>query len=323
MISSNLNDNIFDTQVFINLILGENQSVKALDKSLTKKVPVAVLGGYQLYHCTLLGTDVCLMFAKEEFSPAQIHKQTLLVQNALGMYAVAVLNDVKSYNIQRLTASKTNFIVPNKQMFLPSLMVVLKNPKSTDTDISETIPPIAQCIVLYHIQCQCVNGMTATKLTTTFSVSYATVNRAFRWLHKNGLAKLDGKKGKSLTFLFEGKDLWEHALPYLATPVEKTMKTSENIEGITCGIEALASLTMLAEPAYSCTAVTKDAAHDLGEFLSDDFGDNEVEIWRYNPSILSGKSWSVDPLSLYLSLRHNDDERIQIELDNLISTVKW
>lgn len=323
MIRSNLNDNIYDTQVFINLILGENQSIETLDKSLTKKVPVAVLGGYQLYHCTLLGVDVCLMFAKEEFSPAQIHKQALLVQNALGMYAVAVLNDVKSYNIQRLTASKTNFIVPGKQMFLPSLMIVLKNPKSIDTDVSETIPPIAQCIILYHIQCQCINGMTATELAMTFSVSYATVNRAFRWLQKNGLAKLDGKKGKSLTFLFEGKDLWEHALPYLATPVEKTVKTSKSIEGITCGIEALASFTMLAEPEYSCTAITKETAHNLGEFLNNDFGDNEVEIWRYNPLALAADSRCVDTLSLYLSLRHNDDERIQIELDNLISTVKW
>ena len=32
---------------------------------------------------------------------------------------------------------------------------------------------------------------------------------------------------------------------------------------------------------------------------------------------------NVDKLSLYLSLKNNDDERIQIELENLINDIKW
>jgi hypothetical protein len=52
------------------------------------------------------------------------------------------------------------------------------------------------------------------------------------------------------------------------------------------------------------------------------YGENVIEIWRYNPSILS-KSGIVDRLSLYLSLKDSKDERIQIELDNMINEIKW
>ena len=47
-----------------------------------------------------------------------------------------------------------------------------------------------------------------------------------------------------------------------------------------------------------------------------------IEVWRYNPMLLA-KSNVVDPLSLYLSLKTNEDERVRIELKNLINNVKW
>jgi hypothetical protein len=52
------------------------------------------------------------------------------------------------------------------------------------------------------------------------------------------------------------------------------------------------------------------------------FGNNVIQIWRYSPSLLSGTN-TVDKLSLYLSLKDADDERIQIELDNLIKEMPW
>jgi hypothetical protein len=48
----------------------------------------------------------------------------------------------------------------------------------------------------------------------------------------------------------------------------------------------------------------------------------KVEVWKYAPSLLSGNEY-VDRLSLYLSLRDNEDERIQIECDTLIEEMKW
>ena len=47
-----------------------------------------------------------------------------------------------------------------------------------------------------------------------------------------------------------------------------------------------------------------------------------VEIWRYDPSLLAING-VVDPLSLYLCMRTSDDERIRIELKNLMGSIEW
>ena len=47
-----------------------------------------------------------------------------------------------------------------------------------------------------------------------------------------------------------------------------------------------------------------------------------IEVWRYDPDLLA-KNGVIDPLSLYLSIRANDDERIQIELKDLMNSIKW
>jgi hypothetical protein len=51
-------------------------------------------------------------------------------------------------------------------------------------------------------------------------------------------------------------------------------------------------------------------------------GEVEVEVWKYNPALLS-ESGVVDRLSLYLLLKDYDDERVQIELEHMIHEIKW
>jgi len=56
--------------------------------------------------------------------------------------------------------------------------------------------------------------------------------------------------------------------------------------------------------------------------LDKKFGDNRIEVRLYNPMILSGNK-NVDTLSLCLSLKHEEDERIKGALEDLINEIKW
>ena len=53
----------------------------------------------------------------------------------------------------------------------------------------------------------------------------------------------------------------------------------------------------------------------------------EVQIWRYKPSMQEksqqGRPQTVDPLSLWLSMRDSADDRIQIALDELEENFVW
>lgn len=50
-------------------------------------------------------------------------------------------------------------MIPGKQLFIPDLLVNLKR-RESEYDLGDTIPPMAQCILLYHIQVKSIRGKT-------------------------------------------------------------------------------------------------------------------------------------------------------------------
>ena len=155
------------------------------------------------------------------------------------------------------------------------------------------------------------------------AVSYASVNRALRWLVSKDLIRLEGAKTKTIQIDFSNRELWDKALPLLVSPIEKVYYTDALLEGqMMSGMNALASYTMLNEENKQCLAMPKKDFKALNVAVDKKFGQNEIQVWKYNPQILSSTG-VVDKLSLYLSLKDNEDERIQIELERLISEMPW
>ena len=51
-------------------------------------------------------------------------------------------------------------------------------------------------------------------------------------------------------------------------------------------------------------------------------GKHCIEVWIYHPRMFPDTEY-VDKLSLYLSLRHDTDARVEGELEYIIKTIKW
>jgi hypothetical protein len=60
----------------------------------------------------------------------------------------------------------------------------------------------------------------------------------------------------------------------------------------------------------------------LADCLDAEQATARIEVWSYHPRLL-GDDRTVDPLSLYLSLRNSADERVQQQLEKLIEGIKW
>lgn len=151
-------------------------------------------------------------------------------------------------------------------------------------------------------------------------------------MEKLGLVRLQ-ENGRSvlMTCACSGKELVEKAIPYLINPVKKRIVvTRDNLKGIypRAGETALSARTLPTPTrieAYACQkkdlppAVTYKAADlrwlDKLELI-------EIQIWGYNPSLFAADG-SVDPLSLYMSLKDAPDERIHGSLDQMMENVKW
>lgn len=325
MIMCIMNDYIKSAIHYIGSVLNYNPNIKPLDDDKLAHIPNAVSACFHFYSGEILKNPVVFAYQKEDtdFSPAKLQKQMQVVEQRTGMTVIALLDNVASYNLQRLVIQQVNFIIPQKQMFLPSLLLELKKPRTIGKDLNSQMPPIAQCILLYHLKETSLNGKSIQDLMNLFSVSYANVNRAVRWLNTQKLVSAKGNKKKQLVFKIGKKSLWKAALPMFVNPVKKTVFTDEEISNaMKSGINALSEYSMINEERHFHYAISKEAYKTLHIHTDKNYGSNVIEIWRYNPKLLS-QTKIVDQLSLYLSLKDNEDERIQIELENMINKIQW
>lgn len=134
---------------------------------------------------------------------------------------------------------------------------------------------------------------------------------------------MEGLKTKTIQATLKGRNLWEKALPLLVSPVEQIVYTDAALDHqLASGVNALSAYTMINEEPYRCYAVDKNDMKHIGIEYDKRFGDNKIEIWKYAPGALS-TTGVVDRLSLYLSLKVEKDDRIQIELQRLIDEMRW
>lgn len=320
------NDYIKNAATYIGSVLDENVVVNPVCKSIQDKLPISVVSNFELYNGRLLGKDVLFAFIEDGniITPVQTKKQLDIIQRKTGMVVILVSGNLYSYNISRLIAQKVNFVIPNKQMFIPSLLLDLKAINTIDVEVKrDAITPFTQYLLLYHLEIENISGKSSYELADKLAVSYASVNRALRWLASKGLIKMEGAKTKTVQIELGNRELWDKALPMLLSPIDQVYYTDASLGGqMISGINALASYTMLNEENKQCFAMMKKDFKALDVVADKQFGQNEIQIWKYNPQILSSTG-VVDKLSLYLSLKGNEDERIQIELERLIDEMPW
>ena len=315
-------DLIDKASLYINEYVSVDASFVPMKKSLLDELPMSVSEDFELYEGSILDHHVVLACIDDAgfMAPLQLYKKISLLEQKLNALVILVAEKVVSYKVTRLTKYRINFIIPYKQMFLPSLLMSFR--KETANELPEHITPITQMLILYHLEVDAIHGMDTHSLAERLRVSYSSMNRAVRWLYERGLITLTNEKVKLIEVSETKKDLWEKVLPLLENPIEEIVFTDSNLNALQAGINALSEYTMINREQHECYALTRAELNSLQVPTDKRFGNNVIQIWRYSPSLLSGTN-TVDKLSLYLSLKDSDDERIQIELDNLIKEIPW
>ena len=319
-----MNKLIEQVVVYCKKMCGQDMALRAMDKVQLGKLPIAITGNYTCYEAVLMDVPVLLLVVQNNsYTPKLLQKHQQMVARLTGHHTVFAMENVASYHVSRMIEARVNFIIPDKMIYIPSLLVNLKEMKDGRELEEEVMPAMAQCVILYHLQHESLNGYTTRQLADKFRTSYASMNRALRWLNMKGLVDLEGIKEKALVITDKGKELWEKVSPLMLSPVDRVAYTDhELVEKPFSGESALERYTMIAAPDKLCKAVSKEWALEHKQLLNKYYGDYQVEVWRYDPCLLD-KNHAVDPLSLYVSLQTSDDERIRIELKNLINSITW
>ena len=289
------------------------------------KLPLAIASSYTLCNVEFMGNIVTIArpIELENITPMQLSKHQAKMMEIFHNPVVFALETVASYNISRLTRAKVNFIVPGKLIFIPSLLIVLRELKNSTKVMPKKMPPVAQMLVLYHIETRTIDGLNTYEIAELTGLAYPTINVALRWLKSNNIIALVGSKQKYVQIALSKIELWNKTLPLMSSPIERIIFTDTKPAGsLMAGETAMGHYTMLAEPVSPIIAIDKTMAKENATLMNKQYGDIKVEIWKYSPALLSNDGW-VDRLSLYLCMRDSEDERIQLECDTLIEEMKW
>lgn len=308
-------------------VITDSEIIVTKSKDATKKLPLFVTESFYVYDLLLFTKSITLLYQKEGISntPNQLSKIETLLLRKIDTIVVFAFDRIESYNKQRLISKRINFVIKDKQLFIPSLLIDLNNKDHRMTKKTDSLTPLAQVILLYHLQVKKIEGYTTQEIASLLNASYITTSRAIKSLENLDIIQGSNKKEKKITFKSWGKELWNENLKYLKSPIKKILYTDEVVSSNIIQqshINALAHYTMIAEDKGMQYAITAEKLKRLGIKTDTKFGENRIEVWKYDPELLS-KEKNVDKLSLYLSLRDNTDDRVQIELEQLIHTIKW
>lgn len=325
---NNINDYIKISVDRINEFLPTPIVIEPITESTKEKMPFGISSAYDFFETEIMGCKflLCGVEDKEgELPPSVIERQRIAIVEWTGIEPIFIFRQLQSYKFSRYSRQNLNIVVGNKQLFLPSIFLIVGKDKKTLKQEKQNAPIFFQLCVLYHLQREALDNLTTYEIASRLNVSYATANRGIRWMQKHGYIEMSGKKERRMNFLFSGNELWNKALPHLSTPIDMVAYTPEigiTNDGLVSELNALAEYTLYNGGSYRI-AISKDEYQAIkNKVYWDQFGEAGIEVWKYDPKLLSGNG-VVDRLSLYLLLKDYEDERVQIELENMIKEFVW
>lgn len=313
-------------------ILGRPIQLQERSKAQMEGATIGDLLTYKFYDGEFHGMP--LLFAEPKGKVATPRCLSVTANNLtslLQLPIVFLLPACPTYERQRLIDKDVYFVVSEKYVHLPML---LANERVRKTKQAKTLTPVAQYLLLYHLQIGSIEGMAARDIEDKIPYSYASITLGLTCLEDLGLCKkvAEASKRKVIHFDMKGMNLWEQAQPFLVNPVEERIYCDGLLSDDSfpeCGINALAHYTRLnPDPERTIMMSVKQ----LRNFKSSEAlvrpnefdGNIIIEAWKYPPVTAIGvKAEWVDKLSLAISLREDEDPRVEGEVERLINETEW
>jgi hypothetical protein len=325
--------------------MGIQPTATPLAKSYLERLPIYIHETFKLYSINLFNTGIILAELKneDELSIQQTEKQVQQIKNLLNVKVVVVLENIQAYNRKRLIEKGINFIVPGKQLYMPDMLIDLResfvHPKVKQKN--ETLLPSAQFILIYHIihrnQQWKLEEHPFKEIAQKLAYTPMAITNAIDNLKYHELIEVEGEKEKFIRFRYDRHKLWNiaHQQNILVNPVIKTVYVDEKPESLfllQSNASALPEYTDLNPSRQEYFAIEKTVFYGLQKSnalvnMNEYEGRYALEVWKYNPLTLVDELPNdmavVDPLSLYLSVKESRDERIEMALEQILEKFIW
>lgn len=307
-------------------IAGVPVRLVAIARDELKGLSLDLLLSFRFYRAEFNRHKLCIAEPTDStrpHTPRQYARNATLVERILNLPVAFLLPSAPFYMRKRLIEQGVYFVISDQYVFLPGMLINERIGRSTN--LEQPLSPAAQYVLLYFLLHKEIQEFTIQEMQPRTPYNYLAVARAVSELEAKQLLQVQKEwKTKLISSSVSRKELWENAMPYLTSPVKKTLYSDEIWKGpfYTGGISALSYYSFL-NPDDQQTFVVweKDFVPDNKSFV--DWGGPDfkykIEIWKYSPQMGPWQEKYVDKLSLYLSMRDDNDPRVEKELKTIIN----
>ncbi len=287
---------------------------------------------------TLAGRVWLVAFLRQPDPPAplpllkQLHQLVARLDPTVAGICV-VAEHLPPYLRHRLVELGQPFVVPGRQLFWPAIgsAETIQRPQRLRPEPVGTLRPVAQQLLIALLLQRVLPPLTITTVAEALGWTAASVSQAVKALEASGLVQSRAEGRERVFALADApRIVWRLAQPLLRTPVRQRIRIRQfdlpqNVH-LLAGESALAATTDLAEPAEPAYAMASNQwpkrTDAPAAIPMPDAGSCVVELWRYPPQATAEQN-IIDPLSLYLSLRDSQDERVQLARQALMEQLPW
>lgn len=309
-----------------------DDNIKIRKWDVEKKLSPFLLAQYDFYETEIMGQHCILLEILQQGPGIETLKKHLKVINkTVDARIVFVYKSISRFRRKSLIENRIPFVVEDGQMYLPFLGLDLRNRKENQVKKVTTFSSSTQLAFLYLLYNEMIY-ISAVELATALNTSMMTASRILNDLYDTGLLtfEIGGKTGRSKMYKkIDAPLFYSKGSKYLRNPVMQTVYTGPKMmEAPTAGLEALSMISMMNPPKNSAVAIDKEGLKRNEHYIINDkdrIADEkltEVEVWRYNPTLLSNQG-RVDIVSLALSLKELNDERVEQALEERLKGESW
>ena len=310
------------------IVAGQSILLRPLEKVELKGIYADAKVNFDFYETDFQKTQFLLLKPKKEgkLPPLQYRNIAGRINGIKGLPCVFLFDNLAAYERNRLIERGVYFIVSDKYVYLPFLLINAKPNAEVKTDV---LLPAAQYILLYHLQAQSLKGCGLSQLEEILPYKYVTLSRAVRQLEVLNLCEIiiDDTRQKRLCFAKNKTklELWKKAIVYMQSPIKYVYYPDTHFyDNAVCGINALSLYSHLnpdEQPSFAISEVNFKILKKQNKLqnLNQIEGNVKLEIWKYPPIINNIKQPVVDRLSLYLTLKNDPDARVEKELEQMMN----
>ncbi len=316
---------------YLNDILGFHIKTEAWEGE--KALPLYLRKGRDFFVLSF-DEEKCLLVSiiDESFSLNSFQKQMQKIEGKAPGPIVLCFSHLTSYQRKALIENRVPFIVPDSQVFLPFMGTFLRERMKSVEKQTERINAMSQQVLLYLMYHRDVQPISKVDLSKVLHVSAMSITRAVKALVKNDLV-IERKNSRSdeISISDDPGRLYKSAEPFLINPVIKrvVVKNDAQVNLLPlAGESALSAQSMLNPPGMQSRAVGRHMFNTMGNLTVvnpdwDRVNDCcELEVWKHDPNALC-QNGMVDPVSLVLSLKDAEDERVEIAVMEFVEGLQW